>query len=209
MGTLRIAASSDLHGYLPKVPECDLLLLAGDLCPDGNPKEQAAWLDTTFRHWLRDVPAQEVVAVAGNHDWVFQERPELVPMLRWHYLLDSGVTRFDLNIWGTPWQPTFFDWAFNLEEPELEKKWALIPEGTDVLVLHGPPQGHGDRTVRGNHTGSPSLTRRIEEVRPRLVVCGHIHEARGEYRIGETRVVNVSQVNVRYEPREEVWEGIL
>lgn len=205
MCTIRIAASSDLHGYLPTVSECDLLLLGGDLCPDGNEREQARWLDTTFRRWLREVPAKEVVGVAGNHDWVFQTRPELVPMLRWHYLLDSGVTLFNLRIWGSPWQPTFFDWAFNLEEPDLQKKWALIPDDSDILVLHGPPHGHGDRTVRGNHTGSPSLTRRLEQVQPRLAICGHIHEARGEYHVGGTLVVNVSQVDLRYQPVEEVW----
>jgi Icc-related predicted phosphoesterase len=205
MGMITIAALSDLHGYLPEVPDCELLLLGGDLCPDGRERDQAQWLDSTFRLWLRNVPAKEVVAVAGNHDWVFQTRPELVPMLRWHYLLDSAVTLFGMKIWGTPWQPVFFDWAFNLWEPELEKKWALIPNDTDILLLHGPPFGCGDRTVRGNQTGSPSLTRRIEEIQPRLAVCGHIHEGRGEYRIGLTKVVNVSQVDVRYEPVKDVW----
>src|SRR5436190_19972122 len=74
MRSLKIAATSDLHGYLPAVPECDLLLLGGDLCPDGREKDQARWLDTTFRYWLRDVPAKEVVGVAGNHAGVFQTR---------------------------------------------------------------------------------------------------------------------------------------
>jgi len=204
MSTITIAAMSDLHGYLPKVLECDLLLLAGDLCSDGKERDQARWLDTTFRLWLREAPAKEIVGIAGNHDWVFQTRPELVPMLPWHYLQDSGVELFGLKIWGTPWQPVFFDWAFNLEEPELEKKWALIPDGTDLLVSHGPPRGYGDRNVRGTSTGSPSLTKRIEQVKPRLVMCGHIHEARGEYQLGETRVVNVSQVDFQYRPREEI-----
>lgn len=197
---------SDLHGYLPRVPTCDLLLLGGDLCPDVPVIEQARWLDREFRKWLKEVPAEAIAGVAGNHDWVFQERPDLVPVLPWEYLQDSGVTLCGLKIWGSPWQPVFFDWAFNLEEKELEKKWALIPERTDILLLHGPPLGHGDRNMRGTHTGSPSLTKRIIEVQPRLVICGHIHEARGKYRISESIVANVSQVDFRYVPFGDVPE---
>jgi Icc-related predicted phosphoesterase len=203
---MKIVASSDLHGYLPAMPPCDLLLLGGDLCPDGSPSQQADWLDTKFRFWLKSQPAKHIVAVAGNHDWVFQDRPDLVPRLPWKYLLDVGTTIEGLKIWGSPWQPVFFDWAFNLTEPELAKKWELIPDDTDILLLHGPPYQHGDRTSRGNHTGSPSLTATIERIQPRLVVCGHIHEARGEYRIGDSRVVNASQLDLRYEPYLQVFE---
>jgi Icc-related predicted phosphoesterase len=202
---LTVAAASDLHGVLPVIPPCDLLLLAGDLCPDAPERAQARWLDTEVRQWLRTVPAHEVVAIAGNHDFVFQEHPQVLPPLPWHYLQDSGITVLGEKIWGTPWQPVFFDWAFNLNEPELEQKWQLIPEGTDILVVHGPPFGFGDLTVRGRRTGSPSLTRRIEEIQPKLVVCGHIHEGRGMYRLGKTLVVNVSQVDARYQPLPEIW----
>jgi Icc-related predicted phosphoesterase len=202
---LIIAATSDLHGFLPDVPSCDLLLLAGDLCPDLNERDQARWLGTDFRAWLRKLPAREIVAIAGNHDFVFQNRPELVPRLPWHYLLDSAVTVEGLKIWGTPWQPVFFDWAFNLPEPDLEKKWQLIPEDIDILLLHGPPHGYGDLTTRNIRTGSPSLTRRIEELQPRLAICGHIHEARGEYRIGQTLLANISQLDQRYEPYTGIW----
>ena len=203
---MHVVASSDLHGYLPEIPACDLLLLGGDLCPDGTPQMQADWLDTRFRRWLRDAPARQVVAVAGNHDFLFEQRPELVPTLNWHYLQDSGVEIEGIRLWGTPWQPVFFDWAFNLTEPELEKKWQLIPEGTDILLLHGPPYRHGDRNSHGEHTGSPSLLTRIREVQPSLVICGHIHEARGEYRIKQSRVMNVSQLDLQYQPHNDIIE---
>lgn len=105
---MRIAAVSDLHSMLPSIPPCDLLLLAGDLCPLGNhrPAFQAEWLDTTFRRWLTGLPVGRVIGVAGNHDFVFEQRPERVPAdLPWVYLQDSGTTWHDLSIWGTPWQP--------------------------------------------------------------------------------------------------------
>ena len=208
---MNICAASDLHGTLPDIPACDLLLLGGDLCPVSNHgiAFQAEWLDTTFRRWLAAIPARMIVGVAGNHDFVFERYPELVPRdLRWTYLQDSGLTWEGLRLWGTPWQPWFFDWAFNLYEPELVGKWALIPPDTDILVLHGPPRTYGDGVPRAggmDHTGSPSLLRRIEEIAPRLAIFGHIHEGRGEWRIGRTTLANVTILDEKYDHVYPVW----
>src|SRR4051794_16941429 len=139
-----ILAVSDLHGHLPAIPECDILLIAGDICPYSQVSLQAGWLQDAFNHWLEGIPAREVVAVAGNHDWVFARAPHLVPRLRWHYLEDRGVELFGLRIYGTPWQPRFHNWAFNLDEPELEFKFNGIPAGTDIVVSHSAPFGFGD-----------------------------------------------------------------
>jgi Icc-related predicted phosphoesterase len=210
---MKIVAVSDLHGNLPSIPPCDLLLLAGDLTPVHNHRLafQAEWLDTTFRAWLEQVAARKVVGIAGNHDFIFQETPEKVPGdLPWAYLQDSGTTWEGLRIWGTPWQPWFHDWAFNLYEPDLVPKWALIPEGTDILVLHGPPYGYGDgvpeRGGQVRRCGSPSLLARIEAVAPRVVVYGHIHEGRGEWRLGRTVLANVTLVDDGYDPVYAAWE---
>ena len=209
---MKIRAASDLHGTLPEILPCDLLLLGGDLCPVTNHQIsfQAEWLDTTFRQWLDRVPARRVVGVAGNHDFVFQKYPDLVPNdLRWVYLQDSGVTWEGLRIWGTPWQPWFFDWAFNLYEPDLIAKWAMIPPDTDILVLHAPPHGYGDGVPRSggmDHTGSPSLLRRIEAIEPRLAIFGHIHEGRGEWQVGKTTLANVTILDERYQHVHPVWE---
>ena len=155
---MRICCAADLHGTLPEIPPCDLLLLAGDLVPLGAhaPRDGRRWLDGTFRAWLDALPARtRVVGVAGNHDFVFQEgEVAFDPPLRWTYLQDSEATVAGLRIWGTPWQPRFFDWAFNLDEPELAEKWAAIPDGLDVLLLHGPPFGYGDP-----RRGGPSARR--------------------------------------------------
>jgi 3',5'-cyclic AMP phosphodiesterase CpdA len=202
---MRIVAVSDLHGNLPTVPPCDLLLLPGDITPvrDHRLAFQAEWLNTTFRAWLASVPARKVVGVAGNHDFLFEQAPERVPAdLPWTYLQDSGTTWEGLRLWGTPWQPWFHDWAFNLYEPELVPKWALIPPGTDILVLHGPPFGLGDGVPeRGGvrRCGSPSLLARIEAIRPRLVVYGHIHPGAGVYQTKGATLANVSLLDDRYE----------
>jgi Icc-related predicted phosphoesterase len=204
---MRVAAISDLHGHLPEIPPCDLLLLAGDLCPTANhsPPFQAEWLDTTFRPWLDGLThVRHIVGIAGNHDFVFQELPEQVPTnLRWTYLLDSETNVEGLRVWGTPWQPVFFNWAFNLGPEELAQKWALIPEGTDILVVHGPPAGWGDFATRrdgGEHVGCPHLAQRIVELSPRLVVFGHIHEGHGQWQQGRTTLANVSHLTRSHEP---------
>jgi len=208
---MKIAAVSDLHGFLPEVPPCDLLLIGGDMTPlkDHKLRRQADWLDTTFRAWLERVPARKIVATAGNHDFVFQHEPGWVPKdLPWTYLQDSGCEWEGLRFWGTPWQPWFYDWAFNLYEPDLVTRWAMIPVGTDVLLLHGPPYGYGDWVPEGGglrRCGSPSLTERIRAVQPRVVIFGHIHEGRGEWRMGRTVLANVSIVNAAYRHVHPVW----
>ena len=69
-----------------------------------------------------------------------------------------------------------------------------------MLVLHSPPQGHCDSAGDDTHFGSPALLRAIEEKRPRLAVCGHIHESRATSKLGRTLVVN---------PGSQYPEGIL
>jgi predicted phosphohydrolase len=208
---LRIVAVSDLHGVLPAIPECDLLLIAGDVTPVSNHalSFQADWLDGEFRRWLAGVPARQNVFIAGNHDLVFEQKPELVPKdLPAVYLQDAAFEWEGLRIWGTPWQPWFFDWAFNLHEPDLVAKWELIPDGTDIIVVHGPPHGYGDAVPRKrglDHTGSPSLLERIKTVQPRLVVFGHIHEGRGQWQVGNSLLANVTILDAKYRNVYEPW----
>jgi Icc-related predicted phosphoesterase len=207
---MRVVALSDIHGFLPHIPECDLLVISGDLCPleSHDIAFQARWLDTTFRAWLQTVPARHIVAVAGNHDFVFEQMPEMVPDLDWHYLKDQAITIDGLLLFGSPWQPWFHDWAFNAPaqggELFLAKKFVLAPEGCQLFICHGPPKGHGDVNDRGLTCGSQALTERLEQLQPALMVCGHIHEGYGISEIGRTMVVNASYVDRHYHPRSGV-----
>src|SRR4051812_5812524 len=109
---MKIVAISNLHGQMPeRIPACDLLLLAGDLAPVSNHALgfQRSWLDGPFRSGLRKGPARHIVGIAGNHDLIFEQAPDLVPRdLPWTYLQDSGTSCDGLSIWGTPWQPWFW-----------------------------------------------------------------------------------------------------
>jgi Icc-related predicted phosphoesterase len=197
---IRLVCVSDTHNQLHKIaiPEGDILVHAGDLAMRGSLKEIAA-----FNDFLGTLPHPHKVVVAGNHDLAFEREPERARALLTHaiYLQDEAATVAGLRFWGAPWQPWFFDWAFNLPRgPALAEKWARIPEGTDVLITHGPPQGQGDRTDRGDLAGCADLLAAVRRVRPRCHVFGHIHEGYGVTREGDTRFVNASICTVDYRP---------
>lgn len=189
---LTLVLMSDTHMYhdAHPVPAGELLLHAGDLTHRGLP-EQIAACDAFFARQ----PHPHKVMVAGNHDFLFERRPSEARALIRHatYLEDSETTAAGLRIWGSPWQPWFLDWAFNLKtEAELAAKWALIPDGIDVLLTHSPPYGIGDLCDNGDRPGCKALLRRVFEVKPRLHVFGHIHENRGWWQCGETLFVNAA-----------------
>ncbi len=196
----RIVCISDTHDRLDEVavPDGDILVHAGDFCRRGDEKEVRA-----FVRAMQALPHREKVVIAGNHDFYFEREPERAREILGdlHYLEDSGVEIAGLRFWGAPWQPEFFDWAFNLPRGEaLAAKWALIPEGTDVLVTHGPPRGILDRVHDGQLAGCADLLRAIDRIRPRLHVFGHIHEAAGRLERRGTIHVNACCCDLAYRP---------
>lgn len=198
MPTVRLVLLSDTHSqHAPvAVPPGDVLIHAGDLTDHGE-------LDVVrdFNAWLGGLPHPHKLVIAGNHDFCFERQPEASAALLTNatYLLDSGVTLAGLTFYGSPWQPWFYDWAFNLQRgPELKAKWDLIPAGTDVLITHGPPAGHSDLTVQGDHAGCADLLAALARVQPRLHVFGHIHEGYGQTQAGPTLCVNASICDVNY-----------
>lgn len=198
---MRVYAISDLHGYLPEVPECELLLLGGDYCPTRNVDQQRRYFAGPFNDWLKKQKARYIVGVGGNHDFALQHDNELAKSLHWKYLQDEVVDIEGVRIYGTPWTPTFYNWAFMLPEEQLAEKFAKIPEKLDILLSHGPAYRRLDKTESGIHAGSKMLFERIVNVQPNSVVCGHIHEARGIVDGGTTRYYNVSYVDLNYEPK--------
>lgn len=217
---MRIVAVSDLHGYLPDIPACDLLIVAGDLCPDRfgpsyareHPELQAKWIRDVIFPWLEAMPADRAILTWGNHDWCGMSPPD-AESLSAHapddvfIVVDAMVSvpdgRSTVWAWASPWSNQFMQWAFMKRPQDLADVYADIPTGTDILISHQPPFGFGDRFVdvitgKIEHLGSKELLHAIERVRPRVVVCGHIHDGHGRYIHAGVPIYNVSVVNDRY-----------
>lgn len=200
----RIVCLSDSHNCHAQiaVPDGDVLLHAGDATNQGTFDEIVR-----FNRWFAALPHRHKIFVAGNHDWLFETNNDFARTLldsSIHYLQDSFVRVENLKIYGSPWQPRFFDWAFNLSRgAELAGKWRLIPDDTDVLITHGPPFGILDEVPHRysvENTGCEDLRKRVEQIRPRLHVFGHIHRGYGQTERFDVQFANASSCDESYEP---------
>lgn len=201
-----IAASSDFHGMLPP-PEAfagaDVVLLAGDLCRDSY---QDNWLRNEFRQWANAITAP-IHLTWGNHDQPTQTQFALADLpahVQVH--VDEAVTIGNERVWFSPWSRVYGTWPWMASEPKLSMLYAGMPHDTTIIVSHTPPLDACDReTYRGTHVGSHALSGAIL-ARPsvRLVVCGHIHEGFGLGRCHHAEVLNVSYVDAKYQPVNDV-----
>ncbi len=192
-----IIALSDTHASHRKIknlPESDFLIHAGDFTWNGE-----GHILKDFGNWLRaQTQIKNKIIIAGNHEVGFQnftKRQEKLNLIGdgFTYLEDSGVEIDGLAIYGTPWQPRFFNWEFNLDEPQLKEKFNSIPGALDILITHGPPKSVLDY-VPNNYegVGSISLLDRILTIKPRMHIFGHIHEGYGYKQVESINCINAS-----------------
>jgi Icc-related predicted phosphoesterase len=223
----KLIAISDLHGHLPELPKADILLIGGDICPVYNHDTiyQAGWILSTFCQWLESLDIHSVYVCGGNHDIIMEKGKYLLgnmTKLPFVYLEDKTVMdRTGLIIHGSPHQLPFgVGWVFNRTEEQIAHYMEAVPSNTDILLLHGPPKGYGDRVPRYNcfprtinyshlteSVGSQSITNKILEVKPKLVIYGHVHEGYGKYWTDDksSLLLNASYVNERYQPCNDPW----
>lgn len=209
--TLTIACYSDLHGQLPDPVDCNLAIIAGDLCPEGSWQHQIGFLQGPFSEWLKKF--EHSFFIAGNHDHVMETSPELVPQFPWRakYLNERIFTPThpmsgwmwpgnSFTVYGMPWSLPYGKFHFMCDEATIGRKLEGA-RSADLLIAHGPPYGLGDLAPRytqngeidyWEHTGSKSLRKHIETYQPTLVVVGHLHESRGVYTCGKSTIINAA-----------------
>lgn len=231
-GHIRFVCLSDTHSRIENtsfyVPPGDVLIHAGDFTMIGLPQAIEA-----FNTYLGKLPHKVKVVIAGNHDLTFDQ--EMVRTDRDHlamfgveedfeefmakknitavkelltnciYLEDASVSIHGIKIYGSPWQPTFGNWGFNLPRGQtILDKWNMIPADTDILVTHGPPIGHGDLCFDGQRVGCVDLLTTIQQrVRPIYHIFGHIHEGYGVTSDGNTTYINASTCTLRYKSNNQ------
>ena len=223
MGKLKITFMSDTHTKHNQIkkdlPGGDILIHAGDMSSMGYKHEIE-----NFCKWFDGLDNYDnKVFIAGNHDWGFQNHPEQTKeIIEFYknitYLEDQldmiGQTTEDMvKIWGSPWQPEFYNWAFNLPRngESLKAKWDLIPTDIDILITHGPAWGYVDKVIgQTQNLGCELLADRIKVVKPKIHVCGHIHSAYGYYFDGDTHFINAAVLSENYnytnEPMPVEWD---
>lgn len=211
----RITFISDTHTKHDKLngflPGGDILLHSGDLTSRGYITEIK-----NFMKWYDNINNYDTkVFIAGNHDFGFQDdnqklRGLLTGYKTIDYLQDDWMMVGEeyekmVKIWGSPWQPEFYNWAFNLPRGEkIKEKWDMIPVDTDILITHGPPFSKLDYVPYDNiNVGCEELMKRVEEVKPKIHVFGHIHEGHGYVFDGNTHYINAAVLNGRYEFRNK------
>lgn len=198
---MRLVATSDCHGKLSQaaLPPGDVLVLAGDLLADA-PKDAAdpvGWQAERLRELdalLGDLPYRAVLLVAGNHDGVLQQRPELGRALRGaRYLEDEACVIDGVRFYGSPWQPGLWHHPFFLPDCSASfQRYQGIPADTQVLVTHSPPWGILDQWDPGVGLGSRMLRARVAALRPPIHIFGHVHPSYGARELGGTRFYNAA-----------------
>lgn len=211
MDKIIITAISDTHNkhkeLTKDLPGGDLLLCSGDVSSMGYLHEIK-----NFCKWAANQDYEEVIFIAGNHDFGFQDTyedaVEIINNYGLTYLQDdlylfgnNHIYLEMIKIYGSPWQPEFYNWAFNLpkNDIELEQKWNNIPVDTDILLTHGPAFGYLDSIVnRVGNLGCELLRQRIDKFPPKIHIFGHIHGGAGYMYNGKTHFINASVLNEHY-----------
>jgi Icc-related predicted phosphoesterase len=227
---MRITFISDTHTKHTQItqdlPGGDLLIHAGDLMNSGYYWEEVY----PFLDWYNNLGNYDhKVFIAGNHDRLFEDEAEKIKGLltgykNIDYLRDEWIIVGDADphdpnvktarIYGSPWQPEFYNWAFNLPRngEDLREKWFWIPNDTDILITHGPAFGHCDEAPYGGHVGCELLRERIDELKPKIHVFGHIHAGYGYKFHNGTHFFNASVLGERYnydnKPMTVDWDPI-
>ncbi|RIA91774.1 Metallo-dependent phosphatase-like protein [Glomus cerebriforme] len=198
----RFVCMSDTHNSIDpnkyQVPDGDIFIHAGDMTRVGMIEEVRETVN-----WIKSLPHEHKVVIAGNHDLTLDETFYEKNWNRFHYnkedsneainiiknaghgivyLYENSFTipHKGIQIWGSPWTPEFYEWAFNGQRGQfLKEKWGQIPQTTHILMTHGPPNNILDKTYKGDNVGCKDLLERIEEIKPYVHVFGHIHEGYG------------------------------
>lgn len=204
---MKMTFISDTHGkheYLTSkaynniLGSGDVLVHAGDCTNVGKVGEIK-----DFLNWFSNTDYTHKIFIAGNHDFGFELVHDIAPEYKEkgvHYLFDSEVVIDGVKFYGSPWQPEFYDWAFNLPRGEkLAEKWDSIPNDTDILITHGPAYQMLDWTLNNQLVGCQDLFNRIMTVKPKIHVCGHIHCAYGQKYFNDVEFLNAAVLNERYQ----------
>ena len=175
---------SDTHTYhwLLTVPEgIDMVIHTGDCSNPRDPYINEKQV-RDFLIWYHSLPIKYKIYVAGNHDTSIEKGlvdKQTFKDLGIIYLENEDVVIEGIKIWGSPYTPTFGNWAFMKARDKINRVWEHIPDDADIIAVHGPPKGIMDLSYsRENvleYCGCNALKKRVLNIQPKLFLSGHIH----------------------------------
>ena len=189
----KIVATADLHGALPDIPPCDIVVFAGDITGTGQAMEYRR-----FFRYANELPAEYVIMVAGNHDTMELYNPKYKSD-KIITLLNQGIELNGLKIWGSPYSNPFNGWRFMPDDETRDDAYSEIPNDTDILITHGPEHMILDLLPQQGHVGDKVLAKHITRIRPKVHICGHIHEGYGYTNITGVHSYNVSYISGKFD----------
>jgi len=213
---MKIVCISDTHCRLSEVsvPEGDLLVHAGDALSRGTFSEWNQFIED-----YEKLPHKHKIYVPGNHDRITEINEDLIKKdcqkAGIIYLNNTGITIEGKYFYGSAITPRFHNWAWNRDSgkcgtsyssdhpgyQDIAPYWDAIPDNTNVLITHGPPQGIMDISIYDKvECGCPQLRLKVEQIEPKFHIFGHIHNWHGTEKIGNTTFVNASICTERYDP---------
>ncbi|KAI9803629.1 MAG: hypothetical protein M1833_000541 [Piccolia ochrophora] len=209
----RIVCVSDTHNASPfngafKLPKGDVLIHAGDITNQGSITELKRSVE-----WIEKAEFEAKIVIGGNHDITLDadfygqygasfhnQHPQDPDACAALFARSSTITylqhqstvirlqaptgpRTTFKVFGSPYSPAHGLWAFGYPLEDASRLWNDITPDTDIVVAHTPAKHYCDETRGRGAAGCEELRKKLLNVRPRLAVCGHIHEGRGCERI--------------------------
>lgn len=199
-----ISDTHERHDEIKVPKNIDMVIHAGDEANSSNP-----WVNfkssLKFFEWFSNLDIEHKIFVPGNHSTAIFNgfiTEDFAPTVK--FLIHDEIIIDGYKIFGSPYTPSFGkSWAYMKDRSKLHDVWATIPEDTDILVTHGPPKGILDLCDDiDDHNqifqaGCKALRNRVEVIKPKVHVFGHIHSSekfsnQGMYYSGQTYFVNAS-----------------
>ena len=182
---MKIWHISDTHGFHNRlvIPEgIDLVIHTGDCSnhrdPFPNENEVHKFID-----WYEQVPIPNKIFIPGNHDTSIERgliKPSLFKSCHIHLLMHDWIDINGIKIFGSPYTPTFGNWAFMKSRETINRVWEQIPEGMDIVAVHGPCKGILDLSRNRQNVlefcGDGALRKHVlDRIKPKYFLSGHIH----------------------------------
>jgi hypothetical protein len=210
---MRIAYVVDVHDRFAAVEAAiartgpvDVLVVGGDITTAGSPADA----ERAIGLWRPLAP--RLLAVAGNMDspGIDARLVELGVSIDGRGADVGGVGLHGVS--ASAFTP--LDTPHELPDEELGRRAEaghadVASCRVRIFCPHSPPFDTAcDRLRSGTHVGSAAIRAFVEREQPDLVLCGHIHESRGEDAIGRSKIVNPGPVASGHYALVEVSESV-